>query len=164
VSEAEVLEVGRTRRAGPSRRVRLVLLAGVVLVAVAAFVVDRELRVHETQAVAACADEVTTAVDLAGRRVATTYEYVRPALANSPRPTLRNGLYGLVADAAQGADSRLEEAATTCGDVWVLVLHDGLRDRRDRCIAVVEEQRARLTAVAADGENVQEWLQAPRRC
>jgi hypothetical protein len=140
------------------------LLVAVFAVAVAALVVEGRVRDRDERAVAGCADEVTTAVALAGRRIDAMYSYVRPALDNGPSPALREGLYLLIAKSARGADHELVSARRTCSDVRVLPLHDALEARRDRCVEVLDAQRARLQDVAWNGAMLLRWMVAPRTC
>ncbi len=165
MGQTELLELGedeeRTRR---FRRAVPVVLVAAVLLAVVAVVVDHRVREREQHAVAACAREVGTAVDLAGRPVHAAYEYVRPVLADGPRPRTRDGFYLLVAKAARGADTGLGEAERVCADVSVFTLHDSLAARRDRCVDVLAAQRSGLRGVAAEGAAVLEWMQVPRTC
>lgn len=164
MGDREVLEVGTGRRAGLPRRLRVLLLAVVVVLTASALLVDRELRDREERDVERCAVHVAAAVDAAGRRLQTTYEYVRPGLANTPSRVLRAGLLGLVSDAAAGAATRLAPARSSCAELSILPNHSHQRERRARCLTVLEEQRSALTAVARDGTEIQAWLDAPRRC
>ena len=143
---------------------RLTLIAVAVGLAGTGLLVERQLHEQEARAVADCVAETAAAIDQAGRRVETTYDYVRPALANAPRPALKQGLLGLVAEAAEGSAARLATTRDSCSDVSVLFLHTPLRAQRDRCVEVIDAQRSALDAVAGDGEQVQAWLEAPRSC
>jgi len=164
VGEAELLDIGTGRRAWFSPRVRAALLTVVVVVAVLAIVAEGRLREHEERAVASCADDVTTAVGLAGRRIDAMYGYVRPALDSGPRPALKDGLYLLIAKSARGADRQLVAARRTCREVSVLPLHDALEQRRDRCVEVLDAQGSKLRGVARNGETLLQWMAAPRSC
>lgn len=163
MSDAEFLEVGSDPRSGMSWRLRLALLGGALALVVVGLVVDRQMRDREQQAVEACADEVAAAVESAGLRVRAAYEYVRPSLTD-PTPELQRSIKRLIARVAVGADAPLGPPRTTCSNVTVFPLHDDLQQRRDRCLAVLETQRAGLTTVAADGSGLGDWLGAPRRC
>lgn len=163
VSDREILEVGAARKARWSWRLRLGLLALVLVVTSAALLVDRDLRRDETRGLERCEAAVAAGVDMAGRRVRAAYEYVRPALTN-PTPEMQETARRLVAAAATGADDRLAAPRRACRGVTVLWLHTGLRARRDRCLAVLEAQRAGLVAVADDGGNLSEWSRLPRTC
>jgi hypothetical protein len=164
MSDLEVLDVGVDRRAGPSRRVRLVLLVGALVVAGTALVVDHQLRVREDRAVADCAGEVSSAVDESGRRIQATYEYVRASFGLVSSRDLSDGLYLLIAKSARHAGGELAAARGTCASIAVLPLHTDLRDRRDRCVEVLDAQQATLADLALDGEKVMEWMEAPGSC
>lgn len=164
MSEPELLELGVDRGARPRRRLWWVLLAAGVLVASSAFVVDRLLRDHEDDQVAACADRVGAAVELEGRRVRATYDYVRFAAGLVDAQGHLDGLYRQIAKAARRSGGQLATARDTCLSIAFLPHHDDLRDRRDRCVGVLDAQRSRLAAVAADGRSIAEWLDAPRIC
>ncbi len=165
MTEPELLELGDERRRRPPRRLRVVLLALGLVLAVAGFLVDRSVRAREERAVAACAQEATTAVDLAGRPVHAAYEYIRPVLANGPGRARSADLYLLVAEAAPaGVDPDVAAAARRCGAITVLPWHDAVRQRRERCLAVLSRQRSGLAAIARDGKAVLAWMDAPRRC
>ena len=160
----ELLEVGADRRGrtSPAQR-RLLVLCLLLVLATLAWLDDRAQRA-EQRAVERCADDVTAAVDLAGRGVLATYEYVRPALSSGPDSRLRNGLHGLIAEAAAGGEARLSELDSRCEAVTVLPHHRELDRRRDRCLDVLAAQRAELDAVARDGARVMEWFDTPRTC
>lgn len=161
----ELLQIGAERSRGTSRRLRIGLLVLAVALAVSGVLVDHAYRVREKRAVAACAREVDTAVDLAGRPIHAAYEYIRPVLANGPGHRQEGALYLLVAKAARHDENPGVATATlTCEQVGVLPWHDSLGERRDRCIAVLAQQRAELRAIARDGESVLDWMDAPRTC
>lgn len=164
MSGPELLDIGTGRRSWFSRRVRWALLAVTVVLVVVAAVVDARLRDREELAVARCADGVSAAVDRAGRRIDAMYGYVRPVLDNGPGAALKDGLYLLVAEAAEGAGQSLVAARRACTEVSILALHDGLEERRDRCLSVLDAQQARLADVASDGETLLQWMAAPRSC
>lgn len=164
MGEAEVLEVGTGRHRERSRGVRLALLTAGLALAVVVVLADGELRSREERSVEGCAADVATAVDVAGRRVQTTYEYVRPALSNASDPLLREGLLGLVSEVAEGAEDRLAAAVGACADLTIVPTHGELRDRRDDCLDVLEAQGFTLRALARDGSTIQAWLDAPRDC
>jgi hypothetical protein len=164
VSEAEHLDFGADRVADPRRRLWRVLLVVAVVVAGSAVVVDRVLRAREADRVAACAKDVGAAVQFEGRRVRATYEYVRFAAGLVDTRGQMGTLYLQIAKAARRSGSRFAEARDLCASIAVLPNHDDLRDRRDECIRVLDTQRSRLSAVAADGRSVSEWLDAPRTC
>lgn len=163
MNDEEFLEVGEDRRTGLSWRLRLVLLVGALVVGTTGFLVNREMREREERAVASCADEVATAVDMAGRRVRAAYEYVRPSLFD-PSLELQDGIQRLIASSAEGEGEPLAGPRETCAGVTVFPLHDELQERRDRCVDVLDAQRAGLAAVAVDGGSLGEWLEAPRSC
>lgn len=164
MADEELLEIGGRRRGRVSTRARVVLVCAAAVLALAGYLVDREVRAREQRAVATCAAEVATTVDLAGRRVRAIYEYVRPTLAGASTTPLRNGLYRLIAKTARRAVGRLPVAGGSCDGISVLPVHEELRTRRDRCLEVLERQRSGLKAVAADGSTVLEWASAPRSC
>ncbi len=166
-TQQDVLDLGSDggpRLSARSRRILAWVLVGLTVLAVAGYLADRELRGRETVAVAACATQVSAAVEAAVSRVDAVYEYVRPTLAGAPTVEVRDGLYRLIARAARNAEGRLERTGSTCGDISVLALHTDLRERRDRCVAVVEEQRSGLGRVAVDGTAVLEWMAVARSC
>jgi hypothetical protein len=164
VSEPELLELGVDRGREPPRRLWWVLLAAAVLVAGAALVADRVLRDRTEDQVAACTDRVSAAVELEGRPVRATYEYVRFAAGLVDAQGQLEGLYLEIAKAARRSSGELSSTRDICTSIAVLPHHDDLRDRRDRCVMVLDAQRSQLAAVAADGRSVIEWLDAPRRC
>lgn len=168
MSGSELLAIGdegRPRQRPPlSRRTRIALLVLVATIAGSAVVVDHQLRRREEVAIAACAREVATAVGVAGRRVQSIYEYVRPTLAGDLTPASRDGLFLLLAKAARGADAELASPDRTCSAVSVLPVHGELRARRTRCLAVLGAQREGLRTLADDGESVAGWMQLPRSC
>ncbi len=163
MSDEEFLEVGDDPRAGLSWRVRVVLLVVALVVGVTGYVVDRQLRERETSAVSACAVEAAAAIDMAGRRVRAAYEYVRPSLFD-PSPGLQEGIQRLIAKTAEGEGAPLAGPRETCAAVKVFPLHDGLQERRDRCLEVLDAHRSGLEAVAADGATLGDYLDAPRSC
>ena len=163
MSDTEFLDVGDHRQPRTSWRLRLVLLAVVLVVGVVALAVDREVRQREEQAVAGCATRVGAAVDMAGRRVRATYEYVRPSLMN-PTPELQAAVRRIIEKSADGAGTSLTAPRESCADVTVFPLHDELQARRDRCLAILDAHRAGLAAVAADGGELGEWLAVPLSC
>ena len=164
VSDVEVLEIG-DRRAGLPRR-RLALLAVVIAVlGLTAFAVDRTALQREERAVGRCAQGVEPAVRLAGAPVRGAYEYVRHSLpAAGPDQDLERGIHRLLAEAAAGAEDGLTSPLTECLGVSVWPWHGELRERRDRCIAVLEAHRRGLQELAADGRAVGRWLGVPRAC
>jgi hypothetical protein len=164
VSEPELLELGVDRGAEPRRRLWWVLLAAGAVVASSAVLVDRVLRDHADDQVAACADRVSAAVELEGRRVRATYDYVRFAAGLVDAQGHLEGLYLQIAQAARQSSGEIPEARDSCTSIAFLPHHDALRDRRDRCVTVLDTQRSRLAAVAADGRSVAAWLDAPRSC
>ena len=164
MSEPEVLDLGVDRPTDPRRRLWWVLLAVAVVVAGSALVADRVLRDREAGKVAACADRVSEAVEVEGRRVRATYEYVRFAAGLVDAQGQMGNLYRVIAKSARRSGAELLEARGICTSIAVLPNHDDLRDRRDRCVEVLDAQRLRLAAVAADGRSVAEWLDAPRVC
>ena len=167
-TEQDVLDLGSDggpRMSGRSRGILLAcLLVGLPVLAGGGYLADRELRGRETAAVAACATQVSAAVEAAGRRVDAVYGYVSPTLASEPTVEVRDGLYRLIARAARGAEGRLERTRSSCRNIPVLALHTELRDRRDQCVAVVEDQQSGLRELAADGSAVLEWMAVPRSC
>lgn len=164
MSEAELLDLGADRADDPQRRFWWVLLAAAVVVAGSVFVVDRVLRDREGDEVAACVERVSAAVELEGRRVRATYEYVSWAAGLVDAQGQMDGLYLLIAKAARRSGAELLTARDMCMSIAVLPNHGDLRDRRDQCVEVLDAQRSRLAAVAADGQSVIEWLDAPRTC
>lgn len=163
MSDTEFLDVGDDRRPGLPWRVRMLLLVSALVVVVVGLAVDRELRQREELAVASCAQKVNTAVDMAGRQVRATYEYVRASLID-PTPEFQAAVRRLIEKSAVGAADPLSGPGETCTDVTVFPLHDELQARRDRCVAVLEAHRSGLAAVAADGGELGEWLGTPRTC
>ena len=164
MSEAEHLDLGVDRPADPSRRIWRALLVAAVVVASSTYLVDRLLRDRADDAVVACADHVSTAVEFEGRRVRATYEYVRFAAGLVDAQGQMGTLYLQIAKAARRSGAEFSAARDKCTSIAVLPHHDDLRDRRDRCVTVLDAQRSRLAAVAADGRSVAEWLDAPRSC
>ena len=164
MSEAELLDLGADRRSDPSRRIWRVLLVAAVVVAGSGYLVDRLLRDRADDAVVACADRVSAAVELEGRRVRATYEYVRFAAGLVDAQGQMGSLYLQIAKAARRSGADLSAAREECTNIPVLPHHDDLRDRRDRCVTVLDSQRSRLAAVAEDGRSVAEWLDAPQSC
>ncbi len=168
MSDAELLEIGAGgragRRAGPPRLVWLVLLVVVAVVAGGALLVDHQMRAREDRAIASCAGRVDTAVALAGRRIQATYEYVRSSFGLVSARGHSEGLYRLIAKSARHSGGALSAARSSCASIDVLPLHDDLQLRRDQCVDVLDAQRSRLAAVAADGTRVVEWMEAPRSC
>jgi hypothetical protein len=165
VSDPELLQIGDGRRwLRPSRRVRLVLVVVAVAVIAIALLADQVLRDREARAVVACADAVTEAVEVAGAPVRAAYEYVRPSLGLRSERAETDGLFLLIAKAATDAERELAGPGDTCETVSILPLHSELRQRRDRCVDVLDAQRSRLMAVAENGEAVLAWTEAPRSC
>ena len=163
MSDAEFLEVGDDQGPRTSWRVRLVLLVAALVVGLTGYAVDRELREREARAVSVCAVEATAAIDMAGRRVGATYEYVRHSLFDLS-PQVLEGVNRLIAEAAEGEGAPLASPRATCAAVKVFPLHDGLQERRDRCLEVLDAHRSGLEAVAADGAALGDYLNAPRSC
>ncbi len=93
-----------------------------------------------------------------------TYEYVRFAAGLVDTQGQMGTLYLQIANAARGSGARFLAARDLCSSIAVLPTHDDLRNRRDECVRVLDAQRSRLAAVAADGRSVSEWLDAPRTC
>jgi hypothetical protein len=165
VDEPDQLELGADGpRFSLPRKWAVLLLVGAVLLAAGGLLVDRSLRQREERAVTACAREVAAAVDVAGSRLHAAYTYVRPALDSDPSRALRQGLYGVVAESAQGAGSDLAGVRTRCSQVHPLALHTELRQRVDRCVEVLDQQTRGLAAVARDGQQVLQWMDAPSSC
>jgi hypothetical protein len=163
VSDAEFLEVGERRGPGLPLRLRLVLVAGAVLLVVAGLVVDRETRQREERAVASCATETNDAVGVAGSQVRAAYEYVRPSL-TAATPELQAAVRRVIEKSAAGATTPLDAPQESCNAVGVLFWHDDLQARRDRCVEVLRAHESGLTAVAADGGELGDWLGTPRTC
>jgi hypothetical protein len=134
------------------------------VVAGSALVVERELRERARDEVVACADRVSAAVDFEGRGVRATYEYVRFAAGLLDAQGQLRGLYLEIAKSARRSGGKLLTARDTCTSIAFLPHHGDLRNRRDRCVEVLDAQASRLAAVAADGRSVAEWLDAPRSC
>lgn len=165
MAEPELLQIGAEPPSRRSPRARIALLVLVVALAAAGVLVDHGYRVREQRAVGACAREVATAVDLAGRPIHAAYEYIRPVLANGPDREQERALYLLVAKAARHDENPgLATATRTCHHATALAWHDSLERRRDRCIAVLAQQREELRAIARDGASVLAWMDAPRTC
>ena len=162
MDERELLDVGE-EHSRTSRGARIGV-ACAVLLAAAGVAADRRLLQQEEEAVARCAEVLEGAVVQAGRRVQATYEYVRPAVTTTADRRLENGLYQLVAESAVGADDRLRTVREDCAGVRVLPHHREAAERLDRCMDVVDGQRAALAGVARDGATVMAWLDLPRRC
>lgn len=160
----EHLDLGADRPAGPPRRFLWALVAAAAVVSGSAFVVDRELRHREVDQVAACAHRVSAAVDFEGRRVRATYQYVRSAVGLVDAQGQLEEFYLLIAGSARRSGAQFHTARDMCMSIAVLPNHGDLRDRRDRCVEVLDAQRSQLAAVAADGRSVAEWLDAPRTC
>jgi hypothetical protein len=164
VSDTDVLELGQEPRHGPSRRTVMVFLVTALALGVTAFVVDRQMREREERSVAGCAEEAATAVDMTSRPVRAAYEYVRPSLGTALGPDREAGIFRVIAKAADHPDTRLKAARRICADVAVFPLHPGLQEQRDRCVAVLDDHRAALAAVAEDGKALREWITLPRTC
>lgn len=163
VSDTEVLEVGGDVRRRLSWRVRLLVVLVLLLVGVTAYVVDRQARQRDEQAVAECAEEVATSVDLATRRLRAAYEYIRPSLGVPLDPAFEEGIFRVVSRAAEGADSELAPRET-CADISIWAWHSDLVDKRDRCTALLDAHRTGLAAVAEDGKALREWMDLRREC
>lgn len=166
MSEVESLDLGVDRPTGRHRRLWRVLLTAAVVVAGSAFVVDRVLRDREADQIATCADRVSAAVELEGRQVRATYEYVRYAAGLVNVQGQLEDLYLLIAQAARRSGGELLTARDTCTSIAVSPFHNDLRNRRDTCVDVLDAQRSRLAAVAEDGRSgtLRKWLDAPQIC
>ena len=164
MGQAELLEIGADRGPEPPRRFWRILLAVALVLAGGSYVAERVLRDRAVDQVAACADRVSDAVELDGRRVRATYEYVRFAAGLVEAQGQMESLYLQIAKAARRSGGALSSARDSCTTISVLPNHDDLRDRRDECVTVLDAQRSRLAAVAADGRSIIEWLDTPRSC
>jgi hypothetical protein len=159
----EPVDVLHREGRGPLPRRVVVGVISVLLVAgLVVFLVDRDVRGREERALAACADEARTEVARAYAPVVSAFGYVRPVLDNGPRGQLRRGMYTMVSDAASGADQRLAAVRRQCRDIDVLWAHPDLRDRRDACLAGLDEHAAFLRSVARHGHAVSRPWPAPR--
>ena len=142
----------------------MVLLLSALVLAGVGLVVERELRSRTAHEVAGCADRVSSAVELTGRPVRATYEYVRSSFGLVSPAGRAEGLYRLIAKSARRPGGALTAARSSCADIAVLPFHGDLQDRRARCVEVLDAQRSVLAAVALDGQRVGEWLDAPGTC
>lgn len=137
--------------------VRRLLLALLVVVLVASWLVDQRLRDREAAGLDTCADRVTGAVDAALGPVRSMSEYVRPTLTGALPREVRRDLYALVGGVA-GPTEDLRSSLAACHGVPVLALHDELRARRAGCERWVRQTIAYLDRVARDGrEAFRSW-------
>lgn len=161
VAELDVLE-----RAGrdpwPWRRVLLLVTALLTALGMLG-VVEGVLRHRAEQAVAACVGAANAAIDRARGPADAMVTYTRPTLYQVAEPGTRRSLYSLVAARARGKATLLRARGAGCAEVTVRWPHTDLRERRDRCLSVVEAQAARLARVAVDGREAF-GPEPPRRC
>jgi hypothetical protein len=151
VADTEVLErTGRPPRL--SRRGRLGAVGLAAALALVAGGADWHARRQESVAIDRCARAALTAVTAAEGRVSMMTRYVAPALASPPSDDLRDGLLGMVSDAARPSDPRLRRARGLCDAVRVLPTHAEARRTRSDCLRLLDAEVSYLTAVAADGE------------
>lgn len=137
--------------------VRRVLLALLVVVIVAGWLVDQRLRDREAAALDSCADRVAAAADAALGPVRSMSEYVRPTLTGALSAQVSRDLYALVGGVASPTED-LRASLAACHGVRVLALHDELRARRAGCERLVRQTIAYLDRVARDGrEAFRSW-------
>ncbi|MGZ5401105.1 MAG: hypothetical protein ACXWDM_13940 [Nocardioides sp.] len=146
--EAEVLDAGPLPRS--RRRVAAVLALLLVLV-VGAAVLDRSLRSHGSEQVAACRQQGASEIAAVSGRLTARTALVRPTVFAMPDGELRQQLLGLVSEAVAGADDRLRAAGARCEEVELLWHHGDLARRRDDCVAALEEMTAWVREVSRDG-------------
>jgi hypothetical protein len=146
--EAEVIDAGPPRR---SRRSVAVFLALLLVVGVAAFVLDRSFRSRGADQVAACRQHGAAEISAAFGRLTARTGTVRPTVFAMPDGELRQELLGLVSDSVAGAHRRLGVARDRCEDVEVLWYHGDLALRRDGCVAALRELAAWFREVSDDG-------------
>jgi hypothetical protein len=127
------------------------LVVVAALVGVTAYVVNGRVRRGEEQALTQCVTGAQLAVDEAYGRVVAMYHYVRPALDNGASLMVRRGLYELLGRAATGEAPAVAEARDECAVVHISPLHPDLRDRRDRCVRLLDEHVDFLGRAATDG-------------
>jgi hypothetical protein len=158
--EVEVLDAQPQPR---SRRRLAALLALLLIVGVAAVVLDRSFRAEASEQVTDCrqqgAAEIATAFDRLAARTGT----VRPTVFAMPDSDLRQELLDLVSEAVDGADARMRAARTRCEEVEVLWHHGDLALRRDECVAALEELAAWFREVSRDGAEALRGGPAGRR-
>lgn len=148
--DLEVLEQGTGSPLLASGRARVLLVVLIVL-AVGAALVDRQVRRAETVQVARCVEATTGAVTEALGRVSVMAGYVRPALAGPPPPRLRRQLLHLISVSAGPGAPRLRLARSRCAATDVWPVHDSLRRTRSDCLRLLDGQLSYLADVAADG-------------
>ena len=146
--ETEVLDAGPPRRS--PRRVAA-LLAVLLVLGVAAVVLDGSLRSHGSEQVAACRQQGASEIAAASGRLTARTGTVRPTVFAMPDGQLRRQLLALVSEAVAGADDRLLAARARCAEVELLWHHRDLARQRDECVAALEEMAAWYREVSRDG-------------
>ena len=148
--DLEVLEQG-TGSLGPVSRSVRVLVAALLLVAVGAVAVDRQVRSEERVAVDACVQATSDAVAVARGRVSVMAGYVRPTLAGAPPQRLRRQLLQMISSSAGPGVPGLRRARGRCAATDVWPVHSSLRQTVDDCVTLLDGEVAYLGDVAADG-------------
>ena len=141
---------GRTsvlsRRGG---RIAIVLL---VLVGLSAGAADWQVRRHEAVRVDRCVESAVSAVRVAGGRVSTMADYVRPSLP-SVTPAVRRRLYEMISETARPGTVRVRRARALCDGVSLLPTHTRLRRTRADCVRLLTAELGYLAAVLGDGRH-----------
>ena len=146
--EAEVLDASPRPR---SRGRVAALLALLLVVGVGAAVLDGRFRSRGSEQVAACREQGASEIAAASGRLTARIGTVRPTVFAMPDGDLRQQLLALVSEAVAGADDRLRAARARCEEVELLWHHEDLAQRRDQCVAALEEMAAWFSEVSRDG-------------
>ena len=146
--ETEVLDAGPPL---PSRGRAAALLALLLVLGLGAAVLDASFRSRGSEQVAACRQQGASEIAAASGRLTARTGTVRPTVFAMPDGELRQRLLGLVSEAVAGADDRLLAARARCEEVELLWHHGDLAQRRDDCVAALEEMATWFREVSRDG-------------
>ena len=146
--QAEVLDAGRPPR---SRARVAALLALLLVLGVGAFALDRSFRARGSEQVAACRQQGMSTIEAGFGRLTARTGTVRPTVFGMADGERRQQLLELVSEAVAGVDDRLRAARVRCEEVELLWHHGDLAQRRDECVAALEELAAWFGEVSDDG-------------
>lgn len=148
----DILDTGE-RRPWLSRRTRLGLLVGLVVLAALGLVVDSEVRAEERTAIARCAAATDAAVRRASGLIGYMVGYVRPTMAGLPDGDVRDGIYELVSGAAVKALPATDRADRSCAGIEILGFHDAHQARYAACRDLLAITRNHLERIREDGRS-----------
>ena len=139
------------RRLGPRARASVAAVGVLVLLSAAIWVANRQVGRSEFSAVLECvraSEQTLTDIDA---QLAATAKYVAPQVGPQSSLLIRDDLYRLIEDAADGAEPNLDVDLTGCDDVAIAPLYHRLATARRAYVGYLDAQLAHLHDISRDG-------------